>query len=387
MVSATAIRALGRLKADEAKDQITPFLDNAGPLLVSATIEALGQLSAIELAPHIKPFLDSPNPHIQAAAIRCLARFGEQSVGPRLLATLQAIHERGMDSVPTKLVVALLEALSTLQVREAVPIINCIALHDVGFRTKAVRALCELRADEAAPSLAPLLIDPSSPLRESLIRLMLQTGYRAAMPIIRPLLRDAKVSVRQLALMVVQQWSDQGSVARVRRMCHNDPSSHVRPQAVRVLVALIGAEAVPELITLASDRNTVVRRAVADGFAQLDTIPVTAIRTLNDLASDADETVSQVAHTVLVRQQIDQMEIGAMPQPQPVPLPSELYPELPDLLASLERWQLGLATQVGRCDAQAVTNVDSALTTLLNAIRSSAPDNIAATNANDGVFS
>jgi hypothetical protein len=81
------------------------------------------------------------------------------------------------------------------------------------------------------------------------------------------------------------------------------------------------------------------------------------------------------------------MEIGAMPQPQPVPLPSDLYPELPDLLASLERWQLGLATQVGRCDAQAVTNVDSALTTLLNAIRSSAPDNIAATNANDGVFS
>ncbi len=368
-VTAAAIRALGRIKAEDARGQITPFLDNASPFIVAAAIEALGQLRATELASCITGFFDSANPHIQAAAVRCLARWQDTSVGPRILTLLMRIRDDGMDKVPAKLVTALIDALARLQEKEAAPILADIALHDVGYRTLAVEALSRLETDEGVPLLAPLLVDPSSPLRESLIKLMLQTKYRAALPIIRTLLKDAKVSVRQAALMVVQEWQDLASVAQVRWMCHNDPSSRIRPQAIRSLVAMIGIEALPDLVALRDDLNGQVRLVVVESLAQLDRVPIQALGVLNHLANDADERVAQVARAVLEQQRAEGGASDPFPHPTPVPVPDDVYPELPGLLISLERWQVGLAAQLGKCDPASVLEIDAALSTLIVAVR------------------
>ena len=83
-----------------------------------------------------------------------------------------------------------------------------------------------------------MLSDPSNRLRRNLIEMMIQADYVAALPLVRPLLRDNAITVRETALAAVSNWGDLVAVDDVREIAYRDPNPFVRPQAVRTLANL-----------------------------------------------------------------------------------------------------------------------------------------------------
>ena len=118
--------------------------------------------------------------------------------------------------------------------------------------------------------------------------MMMQADYETALPLVRPLLRDSAITVRETALAAVSKWNDLVSVEEVRNIAFNDPNPFVRPQAVITLTRLLGQDALLDLVALAEDLNLHVRRAVAQSLAEVDYLNPEARIALLQLAQDED---------------------------------------------------------------------------------------------------
>jgi HEAT repeat protein len=252
--------------------------------------------------------------------------------------------------------------------REAIPTLVEIAEREVGLRGVAVEALVEMNAEEAAAILSPLLSDPSNRLRRNLIEMMMKADYQAALPLVRPLLKDSAITVRETALAAVSQWNDKVSVEDVRYIAYNDPNPFVRPQAVLTLTKLLGQEALPDLVDLAEDLNLHVRRAVAQSLAELDYLTSQARFVLLRLAKDEDTAE-------FAREALETHDLSAV-QPVPsienkivIPVPEVIRSESTVLLDLLESWQESLPDLQRDFDLEELSEVDQALSTLIVYLR------------------
>ncbi len=192
-----------------------------------------------------------------------------------------------------------------------------------------------MNAEEAASILSPLLSDPSNRLRRNLIEMMMQANYEAALPLVRPLLRDSAITVRETALAAVSKWGDLVSIDEVRNIAYNDPNPFVRPQAIITLTRLLGQDAMPDLVDLADDLNLHVRRAVAQCMAEMDFLTPESRQALLHLASDPD--TAEFAKEALSKH--DLTGIQPMPSPKPaikVPVPEQIVMDSQPLLDLLE---------------------------------------------------
>ena len=111
--------------------------------------------------------------------------------------------------------------------------------------------------------------------------MMMQADYKTALLLIRSLLRDNVITIRITALAAVSMWEDKVSAEDVRKMAHNDPNPFVRPQAILTQTRLVGQDALPDL-----DVNLHVRRAEAQGFADMEHLPLEARKALIRLGSE-----------------------------------------------------------------------------------------------------
>src|SRR5262249_55147801 len=138
-VCAAAIRSLGLLEAEEARNEILGFLDAHQPVIVQAAILALGRLGPPEIAVELEPFLDDDYRGIRGAAARAIGLLGSQPAGPRILDQLRACLDQPDrdDFIAPK---TYIEALARLQTPGAVPLLTEIAQHEVGLRSVAVEA-------------------------------------------------------------------------------------------------------------------------------------------------------------------------------------------------------------------------------------------------------
>lgn len=366
-VCAAAVNSLGLLHTNSAAEQLQECLVDTNPYIVQAAILALARISPPEVAEKLAAFLDAEHYLIHLSAVRAVGLLGYEPAGPKILDYLDKYLQDG-DRQDLKLAKLYIDVLARLQVREAIPLLIEIARRQVGLRSAAVEALIDLKADEAAPVLAPLLNDPSNKLRRSLVEMMTRAGYRAALPVVRPLLRDANIGIREAALAAVSRWEDLVSVDTVRWMCYHDPNPFVRPQAIATLVSLVGEQALPDLVTLSVDMNSHVRRAVALALGSLPHLPENGVQVLNRLAQDPE--IGESAQVALAQHDLEPAEPKALPDtPPPLLLPEELLPELPHLLSTLETWQQALAGQAGDLSFEAVSQVDQAISTLVVVLR------------------
>jgi HEAT repeat protein len=376
-VCSAAVSSLGVLRAEAAFQQIQDCLTDDNPFVVQAAIISLARIAPSGIAETLAGFLDSENYLILLAATRAVSMLEYRPAGPKVLANLQnALTQHSERDI--KLPKNYIQTLARLKVVEAVPTLMEIAQNVVGLRSAAVEALIELKADEAAPILAPLLNDPSNNLRRSLIEMMIEADYRAALPLIRTLLKDPAITIREEALAAINHWRDMASLDQVRWMCFQDPNPFVRPQAITCLVALINRDAIPDLVGLAHDRNSYVRQAVVNNLGKVGDLPPEAVEVLNFLAQDSQ--VKDAASSVLQAQ-------GLEPEISPSPgasindthptLPSELQPMSDELLSALLTWQATLARQVGLRTPEEILALDEALTTLIRALEENrqAPQN------------
>ena len=116
--------------------------------------------------------------------------------------------------------------------------------------------------------------------------MMMQADYKTALLLIRSLLRDNVITIRITALAAVSMWEDKVSAEDVRKMAHNDPNPFVRPQAILTQTRLVGQDALPDLVALSRDVNLHVRRAVAQGFVDMEHLPLEARKALIRLGSE-----------------------------------------------------------------------------------------------------
>jgi len=366
-VCAAAVNSLGLLQATQAVEQVEICLDDPHPIVVQAAILAMARIDPSRIKDRLLEFLQSDEYLIHLAAARACGWLNHKPCGLYILQSLKDFMELE-DRRDLKLPKIYIEVLSRLNMTEAIPTLVDIAEREVGLRGVAVEALVEMNADEAASILSPLLSDPSNRLRRNLIEMMMQADYETALPLIRPLLKDSAITVRETALAAVSKWDDKVSADDVRNIAYNDPNPFVRPQAIITLAKLLGQEALPDLVDLSEDLNIHVRRAVAQGMAEVDYLTPEGKAALLRLAKDED--TAEFAREAL--EVHDLSAIHPMPHIEEkvnVPIPEELLSRSSLLLELLEEWQEFLPDLQRDFDLEELSDVDQALSTLIVYLR------------------
>lgn len=366
-VCAAAVNSLGLLQVTQASKQVEACLDDDHPIVVQSAILALARMEPVRIEGRLLEFLQSEEYLIHLAATRACGWLMKNECAEHILAALENFMEMG-DRQDLKLPKLYIEVLARLKAREAIPILVEIAEHEVGLRGMAVEALVEMNAEEAAAILSPLLSDPSNRLRRNLVEMMMQADYVAALPLVRPLLRDNAITVRETALAAVSKWGDLVAVDDVREIAFSDPNPFVRPQAVRTLAKLLGDEALQDLVALSDDLNLHVRRAVAQSLAEIENLTSDAKAALIQLSTDED-TAEFAQDAVEVHDLTSITPLPATKRESKVPLPRELSESSELLLDLLKTWQESLPDMQRQFDLEELAEVDRALSTLIIYLR------------------
>ena len=366
-VCAAAVNSLGLLEAEQAVEQVDACLSDSHPIVVQAAILAMARIDPDRIAGQLEELIHSDEYLIHLAATRACGWLMLESSGPFILEMLQQFMASD-DKQDLKLPKLYIEVLSRLNIKEAIPTLVEIAEKEVGLRGVAVEALVEMSAEEAAVILSPLLSDPSNRLRRNLIEMMIKADYKTALPLVRPLLRDNAITVRETALAAVSKWNDLVSVDDVRNIAFSDPNPFVRPQAVLTLTRLLGQDAIQDLEDLADDLNVHVRRAVAQCLAEMEYLTPGAKQALLRLAADED-TIEFVRDALAAH---DLSAITPMPEPRQaasVPVPALLGNDRNSLLGLLETWQENLPDLQKDFNLEELSEVDRALSLLIIYLR------------------
>ena len=366
-VCSEAMQTLAQLKVVECIPTLIEFLNDKNPNIVSRAIQSLGKLNAKEAVPQLREFLFCKNPYIQVEAIRAVTGMDDASIKPELLNLLVDFCAVPNDKRNNTIMGVLIEACGRFKIAEAAPYLIEIAQNRVGLRGKAVGALVECGASEAAPILIKMINDPSLTLRQNLIQLMVKSNYRDALPLLRPLLFEQASHSRRMGLTVVDTFVDTVSVPVVKEICLGDSNPYNRIYAVQVLVRLIGTQAIPLLVQLSTDTNSGVRKAAAEEMEKLGAAtPEVATALSAMIQSDGDVEVVEVATRALTRLNITLQDASlAVPQQRIVSLvPDEIRGKAGQILQDLNQWQIGLSAFTAPDTLNEVNEIDRALTTL-----------------------
>ncbi len=366
-VCAAAVNSLGLLEATQAVNQVEACLDDTQPIVVQAAILAMARIDPERIKPRLVDYLQSNEYLIHLAAARACGWLLHHACSGVILQRLRDLMQSD-EHQDLKLPKLYIEVLARLKVREAIPTLVEIAEREIGLRGVAVEALVEMNAEEAAVILSPLLMDPSNRLRRNLIEMMIQADYQAALPLVRPLLRDNAITVRETALAAVSKWGDKVSVEDVREIAYHDPNPFVRPQAVITLTRLLGQDALMDLVDLAEDLNLHVRRAVAQCLAEIDHLSPEGKAALLKLAKDTD--TAEFAREALQVHDLNALHPLPVREPEvKAPLPKHLAEEARSILGALEAWQDALPGLQRDFELDELAEVDRALSTLIVYLR------------------
>jgi HEAT repeat protein len=312
--------------------------------------------------------------------VRAMGILGYTQAGPKLTAILGECFGKPVRDRHDFLIAHTIRTIAQLRIVEAVPILIQIAQREVGLRTRAVQALIELNDERAAPLLVELLNDPSSSLQVSLVKMMIRADYRPAVVAIRPLLRNPNSQVRQIAMEAVIHFKDTAALEEVRRICYSDSNPFLRARAVRGLAGLEGEEALPDFNNLAQDPNAYVRQAVVEaiGSQGLNSPWVIENILMPMIERDSSPQVVEAARGILDTQ----VDLASFPRTSDLPageslrsvqkanrLPQTTRLKADRLLADLQEWQQGLGDLVPHVETEELTQVDQALTILIQNLK------------------
>ena len=161
-VRVAAIDALGRLRGPEAlRARIRLVYDSKAPsVLVARALPALGREGIIP-PNDLAGFLDHADPTVRAAALRALAPSKSRSLPAEVRENVLA--KLGDPNVGVR--EAAIEAVSALELREAVPRLIALGLADDAASAEASRALAAMPDAQALPVYLAMLRDRNSDVR------------------------------------------------------------------------------------------------------------------------------------------------------------------------------------------------------------------------------
>jgi HEAT repeat protein len=382
-VCQAAIRSLGMLRAQMAREEIETFLDDPSDYVLGAAVLALARLEANDLAPRLAELLNHPSLFVKCQAVRAVGLLKYAQAGPaifEMLGQARAVRARTYQETPASqkhkegslnsLLGYLIRTAGDLQLEAAAPLLIDIAQNDVGMRGQAVEALMHIGANVAPELLTGLLNDPSVNLRRRLVQMMAQFEYRPSLPLLRPLLSTESAAVRGAALSAITRMGDREAIPMVERMCFHDPNPFVRAQAVQSLVSLAGAQANITLMSLVSDSNARVRQAAVTNLMSTLATSDEALPVLATFveANPSSDLASEIARAL--KQKNYQPDQSLPESPTASLLPDNLVNEAPQILTALECWQQHIRSSGLINQSPTWKNTDAALGDIILILRS-----------------
>jgi HEAT repeat protein len=257
--SAVKLAALALLEREPGPSatRIAFLLEDPRPSVRSTAARLLGRAGDRRTTVALIDRLSDVDPEVQRQAIRALGRLGDPGAGPALLTLIGHGPEELRDTT--------IDALGRLRLSAAVPTLSALARRrpaDVEGR-QAVRALGEIGTPAAIRSLIlELERGPLHPdLEEALAR-----HPRAVAPWLDEALaaEDGRAPVAARLAGLLRQAQAAPALRALLRV--RGPAAL---PALEALVALGARDAVPEMVEIASEGPSVLRRAALDGLLRL----------------------------------------------------------------------------------------------------------------------
>ncbi len=181
-VRAEAVRALGRLRVEEARTQLQELAGQPGELRIPA-IDALGHLGGKQALPVIMGAFASDLPRLRVAAIDAFAECGE----PEGLSAIVFAMSGDPSALVREVASSAIRRVGTRRAADALRQLAVDPAQPEGPRARALTSLAQLRGSEASEDLRRMVDDPSA------------------------LVGDA-------AALALADWRDEGSVPRLLEM-------------------------------------------------------------------------------------------------------------------------------------------------------------------------
>lgn len=142
---------------------------------------------------------------------------------------------------------------------------------DANVRQQAIYTLQNVRGDpeKIVPALAKLMKDEKVEIRQQIIQILWQVGGAKSVPVIVEAMRDKDDNVRQQAIWGLQnvQGDIKAALPSVRPLL-KDANAQIRHSALIVL-GRMGNDAAPDLLEALKDKDGQVRLLAANGLRQL----------------------------------------------------------------------------------------------------------------------
>jgi HEAT repeat protein len=152
------------------------------------------------------------------------------------------------------------DALATLDAKEAAPDILSLLDSDNDIpRLQMLSALARLGVPLPPERFLPLLNDPFEAARAAACRVAGDHKIREAIPQLLERVRDADWNVRQSAIEALGKLGAREAVPRIREALNHEVTVS---QAARALAAILGRDAVPELVVRLKSFNRYTRQEV-----------------------------------------------------------------------------------------------------------------------------
>jgi HEAT repeat protein len=369
-VLSASIGLLAELDSSEGYEVAADAINSSNPYVREAGIRLFGITAPDSALEDLIPLLDDAHRPAGVAAVRAITKRMFKPALPRILEIFSERRLQARDQFAQRPPIRsefepLLKAVVALRGKQAVPLLVDIATHDVSLRSYAVRRLVEINAAEAAPQIAHLLADPSRTLQEEILRLVHRVGFKASLPFIRPLLASHETIIRTKALQIICDWNDVECCDSLDDIARHDNNPILRVQALLGLAAMKNPGIEPLLIHLSGDTNSKVRGAVAKILSECSELSLEGYQVLQQLALDPDDHVKELAQPGLTATDFTEMSSPSVP----LLLPVDLESEVTTLCCQLNAWRAFLPSLAGLRSVEAISEVDQALATLLQALR------------------
>ena len=263
----------------------------------AASLRLVGDAEAV---PALMDALSDRSRSVQEEAAATLGHLGDPRAVSSLMNALTVTNI--MAEERRSLREALFTALGALGDRQAVPaIIRGLDDYDKNVRAAAISALARLGGYEAEDALIGLVDrdmydDRAGSAVRQVAHALAGMGVARAMPVLRLVIEEGRQQFVPIAARVLGQLGDTITAGDMVEWLSSPDSEH-RVRAVLALPALLGRDAVPQLLHALADHHARVRATAAGQLGRLGDQSVVPF--LTEALKDQDEEVRRAARDSL----------------------------------------------------------------------------------------
>ena len=281
----SAIRAIGKLKAADARDAIARYASSDDPELTVAALRALGEIGDPASFEQIRKSLASANTDVVRVAIAATGGIGDPALAQHLLEKLSA------DSSAVR--VAAIQGIVSLKARTHQDQLVALLEDPLGYiRREALKGFVELGGAEHETIYLARTKDPDATVRRVAAQALGRFGLRSGIDPLYALFADPHLYVRDDAVLSLVAMADEKAIALAAQGLQS-PKDTVRASSSQTLGRLKNDRNLEAHIALLNDPYVPARQWAAWALGEIGRKE--ACRALNEHAfSDKEDLETKV---------------------------------------------------------------------------------------------